>query len=113
MWLKSEQTKEKLDINDEKTYRVRGTLGGDKTHYKGVTTANCADLLVVKILLNAAISDSESNWASIDIKDFYLGTPMLRPEYLRVTRKQIPDETMLQFHLDQYVTKDVVYFQVN
>jgi len=69
-------------------------------------------LETVKILINSAVS-TDDDLATCDIKDFYLGTPMPRPEYLRVTRKQIPDETMLQFHQDQYITKDAVYFQVN
>ena len=38
---------------------------------------------------------------------------MIRPEYIRITRKQLPDETMVEFQLDQYLDKDVVYFEVN
>jgi hypothetical protein len=98
----SKQTKEKVDLNNEKTYRVRGTLGGDKTNYTGVTTANCADFIVVKVLLNAAISDPDSNWASIDIKDFYLQSQMDRPEYMRVPWNQIPTKIQQNFHLNNF-----------
>ena len=92
--------------------RTRGTIGGNVIEYPGPTSSRTASLETVKILINSAVSTNE-DLATCDIKDFYLGTPMPRPEYLRVTRKQIPDETMIQFDLDQYVTKDVVYFQVN
>jgi len=38
---------------------------------------------------------------------------MERPEYLRVTLKQLPEETIEEFSLDQYIDRGVVYFEVN
>jgi len=38
---------------------------------------------------------------------------MSRKDYLGVTRKRIPDKIMRKFNLDQYINKNVVYFQVN
>ena len=95
-------------------FRVRGTLGGDKTHYTGATAANCAELTVVKVLLNSAISDPESGWASLDIKDFYLQSQMDRPEFLRLAWNQIPKKTQQDYGLAEFKTLDnKVLFRVD
>ena len=48
---------------------------------------------VVKVLLNSALSD-DAELMTLDIKDYYLGTPLERPEYLRIDIKFIPDDCM-------------------
>ena len=40
-------------------------------------------MLTVKILLNSVISTKGARFMTIDIKDFYLNTPMARFEYMR------------------------------
>jgi len=35
---------------------------------------------LVKILIQSVVSDG-AQWMTLDIKDFYLATPMPRPEY--------------------------------
>jgi len=42
----------------------------------------------------------------IDIKDFYLNTPMKRYEYMRLKMQDIPDEIIKEYKLDQKVTTD-------
>jgi hypothetical protein len=81
----------------KKVYRVRGTYGGNVTDYQGDTTAWTADLETVKILLNAVVSEEESEWMTIDIKDFYLGTPLSSPEYMWIDLWQIPPETVAAY----------------
>jgi hypothetical protein len=51
-------------------YRVRGTYGGDISDYQGPTAAQTADMMSIKILLNATVSE-DAKFMSIDIKDFY------------------------------------------
>lgn len=36
----------------------------------------------MEILLNATISEPDSAFATLDIKDYYLGTPLPRKEYM-------------------------------
>jgi hypothetical protein len=72
-------------------YRVRGTIGGNLIDYTGVVTANTADLTTIKILLNSVVSDPDSDWMTLDIKDFYLNTPLDRKEYMVIHTSQIPD----------------------
>ena len=52
------QTKEKETENGERTYRIRGTIGGDRINYPGPTTARTAAMPLVKLLLQSVISDN-------------------------------------------------------
>ena len=56
--------------------RVRFTVGGDRITYEGDTKTKGADLTTVKLLLNSVISTPNAKFATADIKDFYLNTPM-------------------------------------
>ena len=106
------QIKEKEDSAGNRTYRVRGTIGGDRINYPGETSASTAAMPVVKILLQSVISD-DSNWMTLDIKDYYLNTPLARPEYIRIQRKLIPLSTMVQHELEQFMSNNSILFEVN
>ena len=72
------------DIRDNKveTHRTRLTIGGDIINYPEDCGTPMADLLTVKLLLNSVISMPEAQYMTMDIKDFYLNTPLKRYEYL-------------------------------
>ena len=63
---------EKID----KPNRTRLVAGGDRVHYLGDAGTPTANILTVKILLNSIISTPKEKFMTIDIKDFYLNTPM-------------------------------------
>jgi hypothetical protein len=58
--------------------RTRLVAGGDRVHYPGDAGTPTADLLTVKLLLNSIISTENARFMTMDIKDFYLNTPMAR-----------------------------------
>jgi hypothetical protein len=64
------------------TKRVRLTVGGNLVHYPEKVSTPTADLSTVKLLLNSIISTPGARFATFDLKDFYLGTPMMRKEYM-------------------------------
>ena len=106
------QIKEKEDATGNRTYRVRGTIGGDRINYPGETSANTAAMPVVKILLQSVVSD-DSNWMTLDIKDYYLNTPLSRPEYIRIQRKLIPPATLAAHKLERFMSNNSILFEVN
>ena len=71
--------------------RVRGTYGGDRSDFEGAKSAATADMTTVKLLLNAVVSEPDAKLMVIDVKDFYLGTDLDRPEYMWIARAQIPE----------------------
>ena len=102
----------KIDSTDSTTYRIRGTAGGDKINYNGPTSAQTAAMPVVKLLLHSVVSEHKK-WMTIDIKDYYLNTPLLRPEFIRIPCRMIPDTTIATHCLKPYVHQNAILFQVN
>jgi hypothetical protein len=64
-----------------------------------------------KLLLNAVISE-DSEFLTADITDFYLGTPLPRPEYMRINVKHIPEDIMTKYNLHSVVHKGHVLVEV-
>jgi hypothetical protein len=56
---------------------VRFTVGGDKIDYAGDSSTKTADLTTAKCLFNSVLSAPEAKFMTMDIKDFYLNTPMV------------------------------------
>ena len=107
----NEQVKEKMK-NGAIARRVRGTAGGDKTHFTGDVSAQTADMDVVKILIHSVSSDG-ADFIAVDIKDYYLGTTLERPEFLRILSRNIPVEIMTQYNLYPFVHGDFVLFRID
>jgi hypothetical protein len=80
--------------------RVRNTYGGNRSDYQGEVSASTADMATVKLHLQSVISTPGARFMSIDIKDFYLGTVLDRPEYMRIMRSQLPQEIIDRFELE-------------
>jgi hypothetical protein len=53
---------------------------------------------MVRDLLNSILAE-DANWMCADITDYYLITPLLRPEYMR---KQLSPTIMGENDLEQY-----------
>ena len=50
-----------------------------------------ADLLSIKLLLNSVISTPNAKFMTMDIKNFYLNTPLKWYEYLLLKLDNIPE----------------------
>jgi hypothetical protein len=72
--------------------RTRITMGGNWINYPGDCGTPTADMITVKLLLNSIISTQH-------IKDFYLMTPMERPEYFRMSLELFPDNIIEEYNL--------------
>ena len=77
------------------THRVRLIVGGDRLEYAGDASSACAALTTVKMLLNSVISTEDARFGTIDIKDFYYGTPLADFEYMHLPISIIPEEIIL------------------
>jgi hypothetical protein len=72
------------------TKRVRLTVSGNLVHYPDKGSTPTADLSTVKLLVNSVISTPGARFATFDLKYFYLGTPMMRKEYMQIPLASIP-----------------------
>ena len=62
----------------EYPYRIRFTVGGYRLDYPGPTATKTAKIQTANLLFNSTISTKGGKFMCIDLKDFYLGTPMNR-----------------------------------
>jgi hypothetical protein len=102
--------KEKIIAQGDKQYRIRGTIGGDRINYPGRTAANTAAMPLVKILLQSVVSENKE-WLTIDLKDYYLGTPLPRPEYIRIPLRFISADLIQKYHLQSFITRILFYLK--
>ena len=103
-------------VRNEKTERnrTRIVVGGDRTNYTGEVATPTAEMLVAKLLFNSVISTKGARFMTADISNFYLNTPLERPEYIRLKLDDIPDEIIDQYKLRDKVTPEgFIYMEVN
>jgi hypothetical protein len=92
--------------------RVRITIGGDRITYLDEVSTKTADLATAKILLNSTISTPDARWMTVDIKDFYLNTPMSKFEYMKVPITLFPPDIIAHYLLEKIAHKGFVYCEI-
>ncbi len=92
--------------NKTETHRTRLTAGGDRINYPEDVGTPIADMTLVKIMLNSVISTKGAECVMLDIKDFYLNSPMKRYEYMCIKITDIPEEIIKEYKMREIVTED-------
>ena len=92
--------------------RIRWTVGGDRIFYAADVSTKTADLTTAKILINSVLSTPGAKFLGLDIKDFYLGTPMKDYEYMRIPMHMIPQAIIDQYNLTPLVHNNCVYVEI-
>jgi hypothetical protein len=94
-------------------FRTRFTVGGDRINYPGEVATPTAEMLVAKMLFNSVVSTKGAKFMTMDISNFYLHTPLKRPEFLRLKLSDIPDEVIKEYKLNDKVEADgSIYIKV-
>jgi hypothetical protein len=91
-------------------YSVRCTVGGSLIDFPVDKSPKAADLVTIKCLLN-----DPSAWvACMDIKDFYLNSPLPQAEYIRYKANTIPTDGWIPNNLENFVdNRGHVYARVD
>jgi hypothetical protein len=84
--------------------RTRLVAGGNRVHYLEDAGTPTANLLTIKLLLNSIISTPNAKFMTMDIKDFYLNTPMARYEYMQLQIADMPEDIIAHYKLTDIVT---------
>jgi hypothetical protein len=93
---------EKLD----KPNRTRLVAGGDRVHYPFNMGTPATNLLTVKLLINSVILTPGAKIFMMDIKNFYLCTPMTRYKYMRLKLSDMLEDMIKHYRLLQIATPD-------
>ena len=94
------------------TNRTRFVVGGDRINYPGEVGTPTAEMLVAKLLFNSVVFMRNSKFMTMDISNFYLMTPLERPEYMRISLGDIPDEIIKEYKLKDIATNGAVHIMV-
>jgi hypothetical protein len=90
----------------EEPNRTRLVAGGDRIHYPFNAGTPTANLLTIKLLINSVISTLGAQFFTMDIKSFYLCTPMTRYEYMQLKLSDMPEDLIAHYHLLDIATPD-------
>ena len=101
-----------INPNKQETHRVRFTYGGDRSDYPYEVSTATVDTTTVKIHLNSVISTEGAKYATLDIKNFYLNTPLERYEYMRILIDIIPTSIMEHYKLSPLIVNGYVMVEI-
>ena len=86
--------------------------GGDIIDYDGDVATPTAGIVTVKCHINSTISTPNAKYATMDISDFYLGTPMKEFEYMRIPLSTFPGEIQQQYNLPSLVKNGHIMVEI-
>jgi hypothetical protein len=92
--------------------RVRLTVGGDRLDYSGDVATSTADITTIKILINSTLSTEDAAMMMMDIKNYYLGTPLPRFEYMKMLLSRFPEEIVQKYRLNALAVDSWVYIEI-
>lgn len=90
----------------DEIYHTRLTVGGNLIDFPGNKSTPTADLLTAKLLINSTISTPGAVFLGINLANFYLNTPMPKPEYMHLPLDIIPEEIIAKYNLRDLVDKE-------
>ena len=88
------------------THRTRFVVGGNRIIYPGEVATPTAEMLVAELLFNSVISTHGARFMTMDIANFYLMTPLKRPEYVKIKLRDIQEEIIVEYKLLDIATPD-------
>jgi hypothetical protein len=92
--------------------RIRLTIGGDRLDYSGDVATSAADITTFKTLINSTLSTEDAAMMTMDIKNYYLGTPLPRFEYMKMLLSRFPDEIIQKYNLKALTVYGWVYIEI-
>jgi hypothetical protein len=92
--------------------RFRLTLGGDKLDYSGDVATSTTDITTFKILINSTLSTDDEAMMMMDIKNYYLVTPLPLFEYMIMLLSRFTKEIIQKYNLNALAVVGWVYIEV-
>jgi hypothetical protein len=98
--------------NKTEKHRFRLTVGGDRLDYSSDTATSTTDITTLKILINSTLSTEDAKMMMIDIKNYYLGTPLPTYEYMRIPISILPLDIIEKYKFTHLVVNGWVYLEI-
>jgi hypothetical protein len=87
-------------------------VGGNILDYSGDNATSMADITTFKILINSTLSTEDASMMMMDIKNYYLGTPLTRFEYMKMLSSRFPKEIVQKYNLNALAIDGWVYIEI-
>jgi hypothetical protein len=91
---------------------MRLTVGGNRLDYSGDVANSTADITTFKNLINSTLSTQDAAMMMMDIKNYYMGTPLHRYEYTRMLLSRFPEEIVTTYNLTALAVDGWVYIEI-
>ena len=92
--------------------RTRITVAGSQTCYPGDVGIPTGSLDLFKIIINSVLLRRNARFFSIDLKNFYLQTPIERSKYVRIKFSDIPQEFIEEYDLTEAAQNGWICFEI-
>jgi hypothetical protein len=87
-------------------------VGGDRLDYSGNVATSTTDITTFKILIISTLSTKDAAMMMMDIKNYYLGTPLPRFEYMKMTLSRFFEEIVQKYNLNALAVDGWVYIEI-
>jgi hypothetical protein len=87
-------------------------VGGDRLDYSGDVATSTANITTYKILINSTLSTKDAAMMVMDIKNYYIGTPLPRFEYMKMPLSRFPEEIVQKYNLNALAVDGWVYVEI-
>jgi hypothetical protein len=87
-------------------------VGGDRLDYSGDVATSTADITTFKILINITMSTKDAAMMTMDIKNYYMGTPLPRYEYMHMLLSRFLEEIVNKYNLTALAVDGWVYIEI-
>jgi hypothetical protein len=95
-----------------KAERTRLTVGGILISCPYDVSTDMSDLTTAKLVINSTISTPGARQLLIDVKNYFLGTPLAIYEYMQLALNTLPEEIVLQYNLRAIAHNGYVYLEI-
>ena len=96
--------------NKSEKERTRITVGGNRINYPEDCGTPTADMLLVKLMIDSVISTPGAAFMTLDIKKFYLNTPLKRFEYLKLQLADLLEDVIEHYQLKDMETPEGCFY---
>ena len=80
--------------------------------YAGYVIIPMEDINTSKIIINSTISTPGERYMCYDIKHFYLGTPFIRYEYIKIHIDILPEDIIMEYNLTNLAHNRYIYCEI-
>jgi hypothetical protein len=87
-------------------------MGGNILDYSGNVTTSMADITTFNIMINSTLSTEDAAMMMMDIKNYYLGTPLPRFEFRKMLLSRFPEEIIQKYNLNALAVDGWVYIEI-